>query len=217
MKILKILETVKNFIKKNKKLVTVVSAMFCAVVLVAGSIAGTIAYLTDTAKVTNTFTVGDIQITLNEAKVDTDGKIINVNDRWADGNSYKLIPGKTYEKDPIVTVLANSEACYVFVKIENNISAIEDPSNTIAAQILANGWTALDTVPGVYYKTVSTSASDQPLNVFSTFKVSGTADVSTYSGKTIVITAYAIQSNGFADAAAAWTAGNQTKVNGGWN
>lgn len=214
MKILKILETVKNFIKKNKKLVTVVSAMFCAVVLVAGSIAGTIAYLTDTKTVTNTFTVGDIKITLDESPVDANGKK-TAGDRVTSGNSYKLIPGKEYDKDPIVTVEANSEKCYLFVKVENGISAIEDNSNKIAKQITTdNSWTQLE--EGVYYKVVNTSASDQEFTVFSTFKLAGTADVDSYKDAKIVVTAYAIQFDGFADASAAWTAGNAGSANGGW-
>lgn len=214
MKILKILETVKNFIKKNKKLVTVVSAMFCAVVLVAGSIAGTIAYLTSTASVQNTFTVGNIKITMDETKVDLYGEAVTPAARTA-SNEYKLIPGHEYTKDPVITVEANSEKCYLFVKVENGISAIEDNSNKIAKQITTdNDWTQLE--EGVYYKVVDTSASDQEFTVFSTFKLAGTADVDSYKDATIDITAYAIQFDGFADAAAAWSAGNAGSANGGW-
>ena len=214
MKILKILETVKNFIKKNKKLVTVVSAMFCAVVLVAGSIAGTIAYLTSTAQVTNTFTVGNIKITMDETKVDLYGDAVTPAAR-TDSNEYKLIPGHEYKKDPVITVEANSEKCYLFVKVENGISAIEDNSNKIAKQITTdNGWTQLE--EGVYYKVVNTSASDQEFTVFSTFKLAGTANVDSYKDATIDITAYAIQFDGFTDAAAAWSAGNAGSANGGW-
>ena len=45
----------------------------CAVLLVAASVMGTMAYLTSTDKVENTFTVGNVTITLDEAKVNTDG------------------------------------------------------------------------------------------------------------------------------------------------
>ena len=212
MKILKILETVKNFIKKNKKLVTVVSAMFCAVVLVAGSIAGTIAYLTSKDSITNTFTIGNIQITLDEAKVTVYGA--QDGDTRVKANEYKLIPGHEYKKDPTVTVKAGSEKCYLFVKVDNGISAIEDDSNTIANQITTgNGWTLLQA--GVYYKVVDTSDADQKITVFSNFTIADDANVSTYAGKTIVVTAYAIQYDGFADADAAWAAGEA--ATGGWS
>lgn len=47
----------------------------CAVLLVAASVMGTMAYLTSTDKVENTFTVGNVKITLDEAKVNTDGTL----------------------------------------------------------------------------------------------------------------------------------------------
>lgn len=209
MKILKILETVKNFIKKNKKLVTVVSAMFCAVVLVAGSIAGTIAYLTSEKSITNTFTVGKVGITLDESPVDTDGKK-TTGDRVAT-NSYKLFPGKTYDKDPIIHVDADSEACWLFVKIENNIDGIEvaeDDGDTIAEQLAARQWTLVSGETNVYCRAVTNAANDN-VSVFATFTVADDVDNTTlasYAGQTIVVTAYAVQADGFGTAQAAWDA-----------
>lgn len=85
-----------------------------ALALVAAlSVAGTLAYLTDSKNVTNTFTVGDIEMTLTEEDVTkADGS------RTASGNTYKLYPGQTYTKDPTVTILANSEDCYVRMLVE---------------------------------------------------------------------------------------------------
>lgn len=215
MKILKILETVKNFIKKNKKLVTVVSAMFCAVVLVAGSIAGTIAYLTSQDSITNTFTVGNISITLDETDVDLYG--VKDGETRVKENEYKLIPGHTYVKDPTVHVDAKSEKCYLFVKVVDELAVIQD-TTTIATQITANGWTALDGVANVYYMVVDASNSDVAIDkvVFSNFKILSNADVSAYNNKTINVTAYAMQFDGFNDttktevvnAKAAWDAAN---------
>ena len=204
MKILKILETVKNFIKKNKKLVTVVSAMFCAVVLVAGSIAGTIAYLTSQATVTNTFTIGSIQITLNEAVVDLYGNAPDIDDRTTE-NRYKLIPGHTYTKDPIVTVKANSEDCYLFVKVVNGISGIEvatENGDTITEQLTAKGWINLTGDIWYYNTKVTLSNADQKIPVFESFTLKNDANVTGYAtadneNSKIVVTAYAIQSNGF--------------------
>lgn len=95
----------------------------CAVLLVAASVLGTMAYLTSTDGVENTFTVGNVKITLDEAKVDADG-VVSSNDR-VKGNEYKLMPGHTYVKDPTVTVKAPSVDSYVRMKVTfNNAAAI---------------------------------------------------------------------------------------------
>lgn len=190
---------------KIRKALTLVTALALTAALAVG---GTLAYLTaQTDTVTNTFTVGNVSITLDEAKVDVYGNVDeNTTDRVT-ANTYKLIPGHEYIKDPIVTVEANSEDCYVFVKIENDISGIEDSSNTIENQVTTtNGWTKLDGVTDVYYQEVAASNEDQELAVFGSFKIASDAEVADYSGKTIDITAYAIQQDGFDDAAAAWEA-----------
>ena len=91
----------------------------CAVLLVAASVLGTMAYLTSTAKVENTFTVGKVEIKLDEAKVTADGIPVEGAARVT-ANSYKLMPGTTYTKDPTVTVLNGSEASYVRMKVTFN-------------------------------------------------------------------------------------------------
>ena len=91
----------------------------CAVLLVAASVLGTMAYLTSTAKVENTFTVGKVEIKLDEAKVNADGIPVESAARVT-ANSYKLMPGNTYTKDPTVTVKAGSEASYVRMKVTFN-------------------------------------------------------------------------------------------------
>lgn len=96
----------------------------CAVLLVAASVLGTMAYLTSTAKVENTFTVGKVEIKLDEAKVTADGIPVEGAARVTE-NSYKLMPGNTYTKDPTVTVLKGSEDSYVRMKVTfNNAKAI---------------------------------------------------------------------------------------------
>ena len=87
----------------------------CAVLLVAASVLGTMAYLTSTDTVTNTFTVGKVEIKLDEAKVTADGIPVESAARVTE-NSYKLMPGNTYTKDPTVTVKAGSEESYVRMK-----------------------------------------------------------------------------------------------------
>lgn len=91
----------------------------CAVLLVAASVLGTMAYLTSTAKVENTFTIGKVEIKLDEAKVNADG-IPEEGAARVTANSYKLMPGTTYTKDPTVTVLKGSEDSYVRMKVTFN-------------------------------------------------------------------------------------------------
>lgn len=103
--------------KKAKK---VLALLLCAVVLIGASVAGTVAYLTSQDEAVNTFTVGQVKIKLDEAPVGADGKKTN-GDR-VQVNEYHLQPGLTYDKDPMVTVLKDSEECYVrmFVTVNNS-------------------------------------------------------------------------------------------------
>ncbi len=180
----------------------------CAVLLVITTVFVTVAYLTSSDSVTNTFTVGKVAITLDETDVDVNGT--KDGDTRVKANTYKLMPGHTYTKDPIVHIDANSEDCWVFVKVVNEIAAIEDSTKTVAAQITENGWTAVTGAENVYaYKEIA-NANDN-LNVFANFKINGDIDGTTlaaYENKTIVVTAYAVQADGFDTAAAAWTAAN---------
>ena len=189
--------------KKTKALMLVL----CAVLLVTASVLGTMAYLTSTDKVVNTFTVGKVAITLDEAKVKEDGTPVAGAARVKE-NAYHLLPGHTYTKDPTVHVQANSEDSFIFVKVENGIANYE-AGTTIAAQIAANGWTALDGVENVYYKTYTKSAESTNLPVFGSFTIADHADAAdgwnNFSAETnVTVPAYAVQQDGFAFAAAAW-------------
>ena len=86
----------------------------CAVLLIAASVLGTMAYLTSTDTVTNTFTVGKVEIKLDETDVTSPAG------PRVQANSYKLMPGTTYTKDPTVTVKAGSEESYVRMKVTFN-------------------------------------------------------------------------------------------------
>ena len=189
--------------KKTKALMLVL----CAVLLVTASVLGTMAYLTSTDQVVNTFTVGKVAITLDEAKVKEDGTPVAGAARVKE-NAYHLLPGHTYTKDPTVHVQANSEDSFIFVKVENGIAHYE-AGTTIAAQIAANGWTALDGVENVYYKTYTKRAESTNLPVFGNFTIANHADAAdswnNFSAETkVTVTAYAVQQDGFASAAAAW-------------
>lgn len=194
----------------------VLGLMMAAVLLVSATIFGTMAYLTSTDEVTNTFTVGNVAITLDEAKVNpTTGKALENAERVKE-NKYKLLPGHEYDKDPIVHFAAKSEASWLFIEVTNEISELESKAQdykSIATQITDNGWTELENHTGVYYKSVSantseTDAVDYP--VFAGFTVDGgvTGDtLAGYNGKTVKVTAYAVQADGFTTASAAWTIG----------
>ena len=187
----------------KKKLMTVLAL----VLVIALSVAGTYAYLTSQDTVTNTFTVGKVAITLDEAKVDVDGNLV-ANADPVKGNAYKLVPGHEYIKNPTVHFKAESEASYLFVKVENGISAIEAAdNNTIADQIKANGWTALDGVANVYYKQVDANTGADAIDypVFGSFKIADNANTAAYGTAQIVVTAYAIQADGMTSATDAWT------------
>lgn len=203
-----------------KKTLTVLLAL---VLVIAMSVAGTMAYLTSTATVTNTFTVGKVAITLDELDTDNDTNTsdnVKVGNTVRDkANAYKLIPGVTYTKDPTVHVTAGSEDCYLFVKVVNGIKDYEAAGDTtIAAQMAANGWKVVDATKGTYVyadntadKTVVTAGSDK--TVFANFTIADNAQLpANGTGLDVVVTAYAVQAEGFAEKTPAqiWTAANFT-------
>ncbi|MDD7280766.1 SipW-dependent-type signal peptide-containing protein [Floccifex sp.] len=126
---------------KNKKTVSgkmmvVMMSLMLVVGLVTG---GTIAWLTSkTEQVKNTFTYGDINITLAETT----------------GDKYTIIPGTNIEKDPKVTVQAGSEACWLFVKVDDSKWPGFKDDNKKVGYAIESGWDALDGEPGVYYRFV---------------------------------------------------------------
>ena len=189
----------------------------CAVLLVVTTVFVTMAYLTSKDSVTNTFTVGKVTITLDEAKVTADGEKVQGADRVKE-NKYHLIPGHFYVKDPTIHVANGSEECWLFVTVKNGLLNAEDASgNTIAKQMAARGWEKVTgaTVDGTdVYAYATKQAAGANVVVFDTFKIAGTTDVSKYEKAEIVVTAYAIQADGFDTPAAAWTvAGAEAKAN----
>ena len=174
-----------------KKTLTVVIALVLVVVM---SVAGTVAYLTaSTGPVVNTFTVGNIDITLAESE--------NLN--------LKMVPGNVIAKDPKVTVVGGSEACWLFVKVEKSGNLDSFVSYTIDS-----GWTPLDGVSGVYYREVAASESNQEFAVLKDNKVTvkdtvtkAMMDALNAEGATkptLTFTAYAVQKDNIADPVTAW-------------
>lgn len=171
--------------KKVLSIVAVVLVLCCA-------IGGTLAWLTDkTDPVVNTFTVGDINIELTETTT-----------------NYKMVPGNTISKDPKVTVKANSEACWLFVKVEKSANF-----DSFMTYDMADGWTELPSVTGVYYREVAatTAATDFSVLKGDSVSVKDTvtkADLNALTQNTfptLTFTAYAVQKDNVADAATAWS------------
>ncbi len=168
--------------------------MICAVSIIAViccAIGGTLAYLQATTEsIRNTFTIGNINIELAETTTD-----------------YKMVPGNQIAKDPKVTVKANSEACWLFVKIEKSANLDDFISFNVA-----NGWTALEGEDGVYYREVAAVTADTSFDVLADNKVTVKTTVTkqmldgltqnTYP--TLTFTAYAVQKDNISTAAAAW-------------
>lgn len=167
----------------------------CLSVILCTLVTGTIAWLTDeTDPVTNTFTPSNIDVELSETKGGTN-------------KEFKMVPGATIEKDPTITVAANSEACWLFVKIEK-----ANDFDTFMEYSMADGWTALDGVAGVYYRTVAAANETQEFPVLTGNVVTvkhtvtkammnalkpddpNTTDVNESTYPTLTFTAYAIQS-----------------------
>lgn len=177
--------------------------MLLALVLVIGVAAGgTVAWLVASSNsVVNTFTYGDINIGLGETT----------------GTDYKIVPGVDINKDPKVTVKANSEACYLFVKVEQTGNFVDGK----VSYSIADGWTALEGENGVYYREVAATTADMDFYVLKNNKITVSdeltkGDIQNLSGadKTpkLTFTAYAVQKDGIADAATAWAKTSTTSV-----
>lgn len=172
-----------------------------ALVLVIGcAVGGTVAWLvSSTSAVVNTFTYGDINITLGETT----------------GNDYKIIPGVNIDKNPKVTVKKDSEACWLFVKVEEEGTFV---ANKVTYSI-ADGWTKGDgtKIPAnVYYRAVDAVTDDTDFAVLKDNKIYvseelSKGDIQSISAQPkLTFTAYAVQKDGITDAGTAWTKANPT-------
>lgn len=194
-----------------KKATKTLLLMLCAVVLVVSSILGTVAYLTSTDTVTNTFTVGNVTIELKERAMKTetgelDTSVTTLEDAGID--DIKVIPGRTIYKQPVVIVNKDSEECWLFVKIENGVTdkkildamveikAHEDTAEAKWEAVGSDGWyqytgkaaPALD----------GTTKKDAEFQVFDYFKFDNLTndEVKALEDASIKVTAYAIQADG---------------------
>ena len=160
--------------KKVLSIVAVVLVLCCA-------IGGTLAWLTAKSEVVkNTFAPSGIDIKLEETT----------------GKDYKMVPGYTITKDPKATVLAGSEECWLFVKIEK--SANFDQYLTYTP---ATGWELVTGTDNVYARKVTTAEIGTAYSVLLNNQVTVKSDVTeammeglnTANYPTLTITAYASQ------------------------
>lgn len=208
----------------------------CAIILVVATVFGTMAYLTSTDEVNNTFTVGNVKITLDEAKVDTNGSPVEGAAR-VKVNDYKLLPGHTYTKDPTIHVDAASEDCFIRAKVtltnakewidiatkyadnkvENIIKGTDDNIWWVSQPAVDE--TANTVTYTFVYKNEShtdelgkriwTSTDSKDLVLFNEIAIPGgltNDELAAVGSSKITVVAEAIQADGFANADAAWKA-----------
>ena len=167
--------------------------------LVIGCTAGgTVAWLVSKPKpIVNVFTVGDINATLTETKTE-----------------FKIVPGVDIAKDPVATVKANSEDCYLFVQLtEANWPTFTETDKTRKVEYkIADGWTELESEHGVYYREVTKKDTDQPFDVLKGNKVTVSSTLTKENADAIqkaeapklTVAVYAVQKEGMGSAADAW-------------
>lgn len=195
---------------KNRKTRSAMRRMLFTLALVlvvaVASVGGTLAWLkVSTTPVVNTFTVGDINIDLTETT----------------GNNYKIIPGVDIAKDPKVTVKANSEACWLFVKVEESdnwpdvMETISDEASGTERvrkvnYALATDWLGVPGTNNVFYREVSATTTDTDFAVLQGNKVTVRSSLTKDEANAIIgtptltFTAYAIQKDGFDTPEKAW-------------
>lgn len=199
----------------NKKFIAILSVfvMLALTMVVGCAVDGTVAWLvSESESSVSTFTLGDINIKLTEAE--------------SESQPLKIIPGVEITRSLKVTVEPNSEACWLFVKVEGtNWSHFPDANGTAKVSYSVaggtSGWTPLSSYPGVYYREVSAEDAktgveyDVNCNV-TVSQMLTKAEINSIASGTqpqLSFTAYAVQRYSFEDAAKAWEAANPAPAN----
>ena len=173
------------------------AALAAAIALLLCAVPATYSYLTASSEtVVNTFAGGTISLTLDEAKVDTDGTPVDGEERVQE-NTYKVIPGATLYKDPTVTVLEGSVVCYVYLYVENPLDA------DYFTLDYSEDWISIATTGAktlyVYKTTVDAADGDVALTpIFTTVTVSGeltSEQIEAMGEVQIKVQAYAVQAD----------------------
>lgn len=198
----------------NKKFIAILSVfvMLALTMVVGCAVDGTIAWLvSESESSVSTFTLGDINIKLTGE---------------SESQPLKIIPGVEIRRSLKVTVEPNSEACWLFVKVEGtNWPHFPDANGTAKVSYSVaggtNDWKALDNYPGVYYREVSAENAqtgvvyDVNCNV-TVSQMLTKAEVNSIASGTqpqLSFTAYAVQRDGIDDAVRAWEVANPAPAN----
>lgn len=196
----------KKFRELSGKLVV---AMLAVTLLIGCAIGGTVAWLTaNTAPVVNTFTYGDINIDLFEHNYVASSNTLGTTE-VKKVEDYKIIPGVNLPKDPTVRVRGGSEACWLFIKVEQTGTFVRNKV-TYSVKTGENGWTALNNQSGVYYREVDAVTQDTTFNILTDNQVTVSEDLTKEdikditSNQVLKFTAYAVQKDGISTAADAW-------------
>lgn len=194
----------------NKKFIAILSVfvMLALTMVVGCAVDGTVAWLVSQSESSvSTFTLGDINIELAEE---------------SGSQPLKIIPGVEIRRSLKVTVEPNSEACWLFVKVEGtNWSHFPDANGTAKVSYsvnVPNDWKALEGNPGVYYREVPAENAKYGVSYLVTGVVAVSeeltkAEINSIASGTqprLSFTAYAVQRDGIGDAATAWAAANNS-------
>ena len=189
--------------KTNRTVSIKIAALIAAIVLVIGCTAGgTVAWLVSKPDpIVNVFTVGNINATLTETK-----------------NEFKIVPGVNITKNPIATVKAKSEDCYLFVQLtEANWPTFTEADNTTRKlkYEIEDGWIKLESADGVYYREVAKNdTEDQSFHVLKNDQVTVSNTLTKENADAIAgtpkltVAVYAVQKEGMGSAAEAWKTAN---------
>ena len=206
-----------------------VAILLCVTLVALAAIGATFAYLTSTATVNNTFTMGNVKITLDET---------NVNDPEGDrvtANEYNVYPGAVVTKDPIVHNTGKN-AAYIraTVNVSNwmNLCAAYYPDfketfpndgykaalNLLVGE-LGEGWSVVGVEAGdtftigqfdakfILRYEGALASGDDTTAMFQTVTIpAGIDNANTDSFKEVKVVAQAIQADGFDTWEAAFTA-----------
>ena len=150
------------------------------------------------------------------------GGIPVVDDENPNTNTYEMVPGTNITKDPLITVEADSEDSWLFVKLDKSGNF-----DTFMSYALAEGWTELTGETGVYYRETSWSDKAQEFYVLQNNTVTVKKDITkeqlneldkngAKNYPTLTVTAYAVQRNASLEeidtAAEAWALANPAPV-----
>ncbi len=133
----------------KKKQIRSMLLVMIAVAMMMCAVGSTMAWLQDSTKpVTNTFTPSHVKVDLTETT----------------GENYPMVPGHVITKDPKVTVKADSEKCYVFLRVTETGVGNYSFDEFISYK-LDTAWEIVPEQTNVYYQIIDKQNSDKDLPV----------------------------------------------------